>query len=121
VQDITDAKVCRQKVDKNPLTDGLQNAYTEQCIGVLRQISALNIDIVQLPTTLSNLQTKFRAKNSFSHIQRLHNMLYAYGATVIEIVRRKEFGQSTQYCVTPYLISSIQLTFSISARKVFWK
>ncbi|KAG1736138.1 putative peripheral membrane protein [Suillus paluster] len=69
-----------------------KNAYTEQCIGVLRQISALNIDIVQLPTTLSNLQGKFRAKNSFSHIQRLHNMLYAYGATVVEIVRRKEFA-----------------------------
>ncbi|KAG2142447.1 putative peripheral membrane protein [Suillus clintonianus] len=76
VQDVTEAK----------------NAYTEQCIGVLRQISALNIDIVQLPTTLSNLQGKFRAKNSFSHIQRLHNMLYAYGATVVEIVRRKEFA-----------------------------
>ncbi|KAG2363479.1 putative peripheral membrane protein [Suillus spraguei] len=69
-----------------------KNAYTEQCIGVLRQISALNIDIVQLPTTLSNLQGKFRAKNSFSHIQRLHNMLYAYGATVVEIVRRREFA-----------------------------
>ena len=99
----------------------LQNAYTEQCIGVLRKISALNIDIVQLPTALSNLQAKFRAKNSFSHIQRLHNMLYAYGATVVEIVRRKEFGQSTQYCVITDLISSIQLTFSISARKVSWK
>ncbi|KAG2139502.1 putative peripheral membrane protein [Suillus cothurnatus] len=75
VQEVTEAK----------------NAYTEQCIGVLRQISALNIDIVQLPTTLSNLQSKFRAKNSFSHIQRLHNMLYAYCATIVEIVRRKEF------------------------------
>lgn len=92
-------------VDENVLTDTLQNAYTEQCIGVLRQISALNIDIVQLPTTLTNLQGKFRAKNSFSHIQRLHNMLYAYCATVVEIVRRKEFGQSTQYCVTSSLIS----------------
>lgn len=120
VQVITDAKVCRQ-VDANTLIDELQNAYTKQCIGVLRQISALNIDIVQLPTALSNLQAKFRAKNSFSHIQRLHNMLYAYGATVVEIVRRKEFGQSASYCVTPYLIFSIQLTFSISARKVFWK
>lgn len=76
VRDVTEAK----------------NAYTEQCIGVLRQISALNIDIVQLPTTLTNLQGKFRAKNSFSHIQRLHNMLYAYCATVVEIVRRKEFA-----------------------------
>ncbi|KIK99177.1 hypothetical protein PAXRUDRAFT_569510 [Paxillus rubicundulus Ve08.2h10] len=70
-----------------------KNEYTEQCIGVLRRISSLNIDIVQLPTTLSQLQIKFRAKNSFLHIQRLHNMLYAYGATVIEIVRRKEFSR----------------------------
>ncbi|KAG1745295.1 putative peripheral membrane protein [Suillus lakei] len=84
------------RVDENALTDALQNAYTEQCIGVLRQISALNIDIVQLPTTLSNLQAKFRTKNSFSHIQRLHNMLYAYGATVVEIVRRKEFGHASE-------------------------
>jgi hypothetical protein len=70
----------------------LQNAYTEQCLGALRRISTLNNDLVQLPPTLSNLQARFRGKNSFSHIQRLHNMLYAYGATVIEIVRRKEFG-----------------------------
>jgi autophagy-related protein 11 len=48
--------------------------------------------MIQIPPTLANLQASFRGKNSFSHIQRLHNMLYAYGATVIEIVRRKEFG-----------------------------
>ncbi|KAH7887046.1 putative peripheral membrane protein [Phlebopus sp. FC_14] len=74
------------------MTDA-KNVYTEQCIGVLRRISALNVDLVQLPTTLSQLQTRFRTKNSFLHIQRLHNMLYAYGATVIEIVRRKEFSR----------------------------
>jgi autophagy-related protein 11 len=70
-----------------------KNAYTEQCIGALRHISTLNTDLVQLPTALTNLQASFRGKNSFSHIQRLHNMLYAYGATVIEIVRRKEFAR----------------------------
>ena len=57
----------------------------------VRRISLLNNDVVQIPSGLNVLQTSFRAKNSFSHIQRLHNMLYAYGATVIEIVRRKEF------------------------------
>lgn len=51
----------------------------------------LNNNIVQIPPTLASLQASFRGKNSFSHIQRLHNMLYAYGATVVEIVRRKEF------------------------------
>ncbi|KAF8903289.1 hypothetical protein CPB84DRAFT_1814678 [Gymnopilus junonius] len=43
--------------------------------------------------TLATLVASFRGKTSFSHIQRLHNMLYAYGATIIEIVRRKEFSR----------------------------
>lgn len=70
-----------------------KNAYTEKCIRALRRISMLNNYVVQLPATLKSLQTSFRTKTSFSHIQRLHNMLYAYGATVVEIVRRKEFAQ----------------------------
>lgn len=70
-----------------------KNAYTHHCITALRQISTLNHNIVQIPPTLVSLQASFRGKNSFSHIQRLHNMLYAYGATVIEIVRRKEFSR----------------------------
>ncbi|KAJ6562651.1 putative peripheral membrane protein [Mycena capillaripes] len=71
----------------------VKNAYTQQCISALRSISVLNNDMIQIPPTLANLQSSFRGKNSFSHIQRLHNMLYAYGATVIEIVRRKEFSR----------------------------
>ena len=53
----------------------------------------LNNYIVQLPPTLVSLQASFRAKSGFSHLKRLHNMLYAYGATVVEIVRRREFGE----------------------------
>ncbi|KAI0346465.1 putative peripheral membrane protein [Trametopsis cervina] len=71
----------------------LKNTYTESCISGLRQISELNTYLVQLPSTMSSLQSSFRVKTSFSHIQRLHNMVYAYGATVVEIVRRKEFSQ----------------------------
>ncbi|KAJ7193554.1 putative peripheral membrane protein [Mycena pura] len=71
----------------------VKNAYTQQSISALRTISVLNNEMVQIPRTLVNLQSSFRGKNSFSHIQRLHNMLYAYGATVIEIVRRKEFSR----------------------------
>ncbi|KAI0064232.1 putative peripheral membrane protein [Artomyces pyxidatus] len=74
------------------ITD-LKNMFTEQCMRALRQISLLNHDLVELPPALTALQAGFRAKNAFSHIQRLHNMIYAYGATVIEIVRRKEFGR----------------------------
>ncbi|KAJ3556242.1 hypothetical protein NP233_g12022 [Leucocoprinus birnbaumii] len=71
----------------------IKNEYTEQCIVTIRRISLLNNDVVQIPPVLTALQASFRGKNSFSHIQRLHNMLYAYGATVIEIVRRKEFSR----------------------------
>ncbi|KAF9500734.1 putative peripheral membrane protein [Pleurotus eryngii] len=70
-----------------------KNAYTEHCMGVLQRISILNNDLIQLPPALTSLQASFRGKTSFSHIQRLHHMLYAYGATVIEIVRRKEFSR----------------------------
>ncbi|KAF8218322.1 putative peripheral membrane protein [Mycena galopus ATCC 62051] len=71
----------------------VKNAYTQQCIGALRSISVLNNDMIQIPPSLANLQSSFRGKNSFAHLARLHNMLYAYGATVIEIVRRKEFSR----------------------------
>ncbi|KAF9010058.1 putative peripheral membrane protein [Cyathus striatus] len=70
-----------------------KNSYARHCITTIRHISTLNLDITQIPSALSNLQTSFRGKNSFTHIQRLHKMLYAYGATVIEIVRRKEFSR----------------------------
>lgn len=94
VQNIADIKVSIfPRPSILPFTSTAQNAFTEQCIGTLRRISILNNDMVQIPQTLANLQASFRSKNSFSHIQRLHNMLYAYGATVIEIVRRKEFGE----------------------------
>ncbi|KAI0631177.1 hypothetical protein C8Q77DRAFT_1131798 [Trametes polyzona] len=71
----------------------IKNAYTEQCVYTIQRISELNTELVTIPSAMSTLQTSFRAKTSFSHIARLHNMLYAYGATVVEIVRRKEFAR----------------------------
>ncbi|KAH9973833.1 hypothetical protein BGW80DRAFT_1306660 [Lactifluus volemus] len=71
----------------------LKNTFTENSLRALRRISALNNDLVALPADLTALQSSFRTKNAFPHIQRLHNLMYAYGATVIEIVRRKEFAR----------------------------
>ncbi|KAK7678128.1 hypothetical protein QCA50_018921 [Cerrena zonata] len=71
----------------------LKNHFTESFIHALRQISVLNNYLVELPIQLTSLQTAFRDKTKFAHIQRLHHLLYVYGATVIEIVRRKEFAQ----------------------------
>ncbi|KAF5344499.1 hypothetical protein D9757_015048 [Collybiopsis confluens] len=73
----------------------VQNKSSTQAMAVLRHISVINNDIVQIPPALAALQASFRGKNSFSHIQRLHSMLYAYGVTVIEIVRRKQFDSLT--------------------------
>ena len=70
----------------------VQNHSTETFILTLRQISVLNNLLVKLPVQLASLQTAFRDKSRFVHIQRLHNMIYVYGVTLIEIVRRKEFG-----------------------------
>ncbi|CCM04884.1 uncharacterized protein FIBRA_07079 [Fibroporia radiculosa] len=71
----------------------VKNSYTEHCITTLRRVSILNNDLVELPTLMASLQAALKARTSFSHIQRLHNMLYAYGATVVEVVRRKEFSR----------------------------
>lgn len=80
-----------------------KNAYTNHLLTTLRQISSLNNTLLTLPQSLTSLQLSFRPTgasgtanpkvNSFSHILRLHNMLYAYGATLVEIVRRKEFDR----------------------------
>ncbi|KAH9962908.1 hypothetical protein BC827DRAFT_1195700 [Russula dissimulans] len=71
----------------------LKNTFTEHCLRGLRKISTLNNDLVSLPADLTALQSSFRTKNAFPHIQRLHNLIYAYGATFIEVVRRKEFAR----------------------------
>ncbi|TFK38069.1 hypothetical protein BDQ12DRAFT_683909 [Crucibulum laeve] len=92
-----------------------KNEYTRQCITALRQISVLNTDIVQIPQNLVSLQASFRGKNTFSHIQRLHSMLYAYGATVIEIVRRKEFSRF--FYQRAQSILEVMAKFSASERK----
>ncbi|KAJ3995825.1 putative peripheral membrane protein [Lentinula boryana] len=87
-----------RRLDTN-LRDELQvmvevkNDLTRQVLIALRHISVLNDNIIQIPPALVALQASFRGRNSFSHIQRLHNMLYAYGATVVEIVRRKDFAR----------------------------
>lgn len=77
----------------------------------------LNKDVIELPTTLSVLRASFKAATSFSHIQRLHNMLYFYGMTVVEVVRRKEFGTSLHHretCKDSLILLAIHSTLLLS-------
>lgn len=46
-----------------------------------------------IPEALATLEIDFRQKGGFPHLQRLRNMLYMYGATVVEVVRRREFSE----------------------------
>ncbi|TFK46861.1 putative peripheral membrane protein [Heliocybe sulcata] len=93
----------------------IKNTHTATCIRALRRISTLNNDVVQLPTALTSLQASFRVKTSFSHIQRLHNMIYAYGATMVEIVRRKEFARF--FFLRAQTILEVMAKFSANERK----
>lgn len=70
-----------------------KNAYTSQCLRAFRQIHTLNAGLVALPDDFTGLQASLETKGTFSDIERLHNMVYAYGATMVEVVRRKEFSR----------------------------
>ncbi|KAG8911221.1 oligomeric, coiled-coil, peripheral membrane protein, partial [Tulasnella sp. 408] len=70
-----------------------KNQLTNHCVHVVRQVSKLQSILADLPSELAALEADLRAKAGFPHLQRLHNMLYYYGATVVEIVRRKEFAK----------------------------
>lgn len=71
----------------------LQNQSSAHSITVLRQVSHLQSTLAELPAGLTSLEADFRAKGGFTHLHRLHHMLYMYGATLVEIVRRKEFSE----------------------------
>jgi len=70
----------------------IKNHNTLACFEALRTVSKAHGDLLELPVLLSSLQADFRSKSNWQHLQRCHNMLYAYGATLIEIVRRREFA-----------------------------
>ncbi|KAF8591259.1 hypothetical protein K439DRAFT_1656781 [Ramaria rubella] len=101
--------------DEMQLITDIKNKSTTLCMRSLRHISHLNNDLMLLPQMLSGLQSDFRAKTNFAHIQRLHNMLYAYGATLVEIVRRKEFSRFFSH--RAQTIAEIMAKLSSSERK----
>ena len=57
-------------------------------------------DLVGLSGDITLLQASLDIKGSFSDIERLHNVVYAYGATMVEVVRRKEFCASLRYLLS---------------------
>ncbi|KAJ1311221.1 hypothetical protein OPQ81_009721 [Rhizoctonia solani] len=71
----------------------IKNASTEHVFLFLSEVSDVQRLMSSIPETLATLESDFRQKGGFPHLQRLHGMLYMYGATVIEVVRRREFSR----------------------------
>jgi len=63
----------------------------------LCQIAHLQIQVVNLAPTVHQLENDLNnsasSKAAFPHLYRLRNLPFAYAATVVEVVRRKEFGE----------------------------
>ncbi|KZV84188.1 hypothetical protein EXIGLDRAFT_842413 [Exidia glandulosa HHB12029] len=93
----------------------LKNHNTATCMTLLRKISNAQSDLVALPGLLTSLQSDFRGKAAWQHLSRCHNMLYAYGATIIEIVRRKEFARL--FAQRAQTIAEVMARFSAAERK----
>ncbi|CAE7211881.1 unnamed protein product [Rhizoctonia solani] len=70
-----------------------KNKSTEHVFLFLSELSDVQRLMSSIPETLATLESDFRQKGGFPHLQRLHSMLYMYGATVIEVVRRREFSK----------------------------
>ncbi|KAH7344781.1 hypothetical protein B0J17DRAFT_624081 [Rhizoctonia solani] len=71
----------------------MKNRSTEHVFVFLSDVSNVQRLMSTIPETLATLESDFRQKGGFPHLQRLHSMLYMYGATVIEVVRRREFSR----------------------------
>lgn len=110
--------VLRSKLQS--ITD-IKNSYTAESVAMLQRLSLLNTEMVELSPEIIGLQASFRGKNSFLHIQRLHNMLYAYGATIIEIVRRREFGRFFYQRAQSVLEVMAKLTVSERKRRQIYR
>lgn len=88
-------------------TSYYKNQSIAHVLTVLRQVSFLQSTLAELPAALTALETDLRNKGGFVHMQRLHSMVYMYGATIVEIVRRKEFSMLGLGWRAPVLITHL--------------
>ncbi|KAL8292575.1 hypothetical protein RQP46_001187 [Phenoliferia psychrophenolica] len=71
-----------------------KNAMTRYLVLSMQRISNLQSDISSMPENLGALDHDLRVKtDNFKHLARLEGLIPAYVATVVEVVRRREFGR----------------------------
>ncbi|CAO1631138.1 unnamed protein product [Parajaminaea phylloscopi] len=72
-----------------------KNDMMARSLALLSDISSLQSDFADLSASLTAFGGELHSNrvDGFRHLARLSNMLWAYGATIIEAVRRREFSK----------------------------
>ncbi|GAA6027326.1 hypothetical protein JCM8097_002595 [Rhodosporidiobolus ruineniae] len=74
-----------------------KNAMTRYLLQEMQKISTLQSDIATMPTDLGGLDHDMRTRtDNFKHLARLEDLIPAYVATVVEVVRRREYARLLQ-------------------------
>jgi hypothetical protein len=77
--------------DLGALTD-IKNDFTLDLHIHIKQVAGFQIRIAELTGPLGSVEEELGSKAAFPHLQRLHRLPFAYATTVVEVVRRKEYG-----------------------------
>lgn len=70
----------------------VKNDFTLDVHVYLRQIANYQVRMTKLTRPMMELDLDLRQKNAFPHLERLHNLPFAYAANIIELVHRKDFA-----------------------------
>lgn len=70
----------------------VKNDFTLDLHMHLRMIANYQVRMTKLTRPMTELDLDLRGKSAFPHLERLHNLPFAYAANVIELVHRKDFA-----------------------------
>jgi hypothetical protein len=96
----------------------VKNEFTLDVHIHLRQVATFQTRITELIQPLRTLDTELRSKAAFPHLARLHQLPFAYAATVVEVVRRKEFASFVVDWTTRLADTLVKFTSVEKARRL---
>ncbi|ORX33486.1 hypothetical protein BD324DRAFT_639538 [Kockovaella imperatae] len=70
----------------------VKNDFTLEVHLHIHQVAQFQIRITQIAPPLGQLEKDLKTKSAFPHLHRLNQLPFAYGVSVLEVVRRKEFS-----------------------------
>lgn len=93
-----------------------KNDMVSRSLHLLGDISSLQSDYADLGIEINQLDAEFKSNriDGFRHLARLKNMLWAYGSTLIEIHRRREF--ESKFLIRSQALAEVMANLSESER-----